>query len=57
MYVEYNTPPLHEIDFDPLVSAWERSKHRLALMEAPGGVREREVIRRHKSEHKHTFFN
>ena len=41
VWISYNCPTIHEVDFEKYVDAWERGKHQLALFKSGGekGVR------------------
>ena len=36
VWISYNCPPIHEVDFGKYVDAWEGSKHQLALFKSGG---------------------
>lgn len=59
VFVAYNAPELHDIDFNRLVRCWEaRHKRRILAVQLSvdkANQREREVLTRRASEHKHTF--
>ena len=52
VWVSYNGPPIHEVDFMKYVDVWEREKHQLALFRSGG---ERKVLERKALQHKHTI--
>lgn len=54
VWISYNCPPIHEVDFSEYVRVWEEEKHQLALFQIGG---EQRVLERKKSEHKHTILS
>ena len=54
VWISYNCPPIHEVDFSEYVRVWEEEEHQLALFKIGG---EQRVLERKKSEHKHTILS
>lgn len=54
VWVSYNGPPIHEVDFSKYLPMWEREKHQLALFKSGG---ESKVLERKGGEHKHTILS
>ena len=54
VWMSYNCPPIHEVDFSEYVHVWEEEKHQLDLFKTGG---EQRVLERKKSEHKHTILS
>jgi hypothetical protein len=55
VWVSYNSPPVHEIDFEKYIAIWTTEKHQLALFKEGGG--EQRVLTRKSLEHKHTILS
>ena len=51
VWVSYNCPPIHQVDFDKYVNEWIKEKHHLALFGSGG---EQKVLERKALESKHT---
>ena len=54
VWVSYNGPPIHEVDFSKYVKLWEEEKHQLALFKSGG---EQRVLERMSAKHKHTILS
>jgi hypothetical protein len=54
VWVSYNGPPIHEVDFSKYVDVWLKEKHQLALFQSGG---EQRVLERKADAHKHTILS
>ena len=52
-FLSFNTPTLHQVNFDRLVVRWEKGDHTLGEKEANRG----NVLGRLEEQHKHTIFD
>jgi len=55
VWISYNSPPVHEINFEKYLKIWTAEKHQLALFKEEGG--EQRVLTRKSLEHKHTILS
>ena len=53
VWISYNCPPIHQVDFSKYVDVWLKEKHQLALFQSGG---EQRVLERKSRERKHTVF-
>jgi hypothetical protein len=51
VWISYNCPPIHQVDFSKYVDVWVKEKHQLAMFQSGG---EQRVLERKARERKHT---
>ena len=54
VWISYNSPQFHEVDFEPIVAAWLKTNHKLALFKGGGTSR---VLERMQAQHKVTLLH
>jgi len=52
VWLSFNAPPTHQVNFRPIVLAWQASNHRLAVQENGNGS---QVLKRHLNKEKNTI--